>query len=416
MKLLTRICFVLVVFTAVHINAYEMDYYIDLVPEKLKAKVRLEIDNEYNGSRVVKEISFKNYKKLHSNFKANGKLKVTDTRITWEPPKGKAWITLDAHLLHERDPGEYDSYIDKDWALFRGDDLFPSASVVTRKGASSETEMHFRLPKDWPYVNTSWVRDESVDGRHSWHFFVNNPKRDFDRPTGWMIAGKIATRRDMLGKTRVSVSGPQRTDFEEEGAGFKRMEIMTLLHFVWPQIEKLLPEQPPELLIVGAGKPMWRGGLSGPYSLFMHQDRPLISENATSTLLHEVFHSLTRIRGKKNDDWIAEGLAEYYSIMLLYRAGGMAEERLQIAIEDLQSRSKNVKTLRKSRSTNATTAKAVLVFREVDTEIREKSKGKYSLDDVVKELVPIGKVDLQDLQKAAQGFAGKPLGSLANLK
>lgn len=415
MKLLKK-CFVLfAALSCLNAYAYKMEYQIELVPEKHMARVKLRIDNREEGEKAVKEISFKN-KKIHSNFKANGKLDINDERVTWLPPKGKAWLSLEANLLHERDPGEYDSFINEDWALFRGDDLFPSSSVIMRKGVSSQATMHFTLPKGWPYINTSWERDKTEVQHNSMNFFVDNPERDFDRPVGWMIAGKIATRRDYLGETRVSVSGPERTSFEEDGPGFKRMEILTLLHFVWPEIAKLLPEQPRAVLIVGAGKPMWRGGLSGPYSLFMHEDRPLVSENATSTLLHELFHSVTRIRGKKNDDWIAEGLAEYYSVMLLYRAGGMAEERLQLAFNDLAARAKKAKTLRKRHSSGATTAKAALVFRDLDKEIQDKSKGKHSLDDVVKALVLEGKVSLEGLRKTAQRFAGRPLESLKEIK
>lgn len=414
MKLVLRCVAFFAVFSCINAYAYKMEYRIELVPEKHMARVKLIIDNTEDGEKAVREISFKN-KKNHSNYNANGRLDVGDERITWQPPEGIAWLSLEAMLLHERDPGEYDSFINKDWALFRGDDLFPPSKVLSRKGASAEATLHFNLPKSWPYVNTVWERDKTVVQQNSMNFFINNPERDFDRPVGWMIAGKIATRRDYLGETRVSVSGPERDSFEEDGAGFKRMEILTLLHFVWPEVAKFLPEQPRAVLIVGAGDPMWRGGLSGPYSLFMHEDRPLVSENATSPLLHELFHSITRIRGEKNDDWIAEGLAEYYAVMLLYRSGGMADERLQLAFGDLAERSKKVKTLRKRQSTGATTAKAALVFRDLDREIKDKSDGKHSLDDVVKTLV-LKKVSLEQLKKTVQSITGFPSKTLDNIK
>jgi hypothetical protein len=414
MKLVMRCVVFFAVLSCINAYAYKMEYQIELVPEKHMARVKLIIDNTEEGEKAVKEISFKN-KKNHSNYNANGRLDVGDERITWQPPKGIAWLSLEAMLLHERDPGEYDSFINNDWALFRGDDLFPPSKVVARKGASAEATLHFSLPKSWPYINTVWERDKTVVERNSMNFFINNPERNFDRPVGWMIAGKISTRRDYLGETYVSVSGPERDSFEENGAGFKRMEILTFLHFVWPEVAMLLPEQPRAVLIVGAGDPMWRGALSGPYSLFIHEDRPLVSENATSTLLHELFHSITRIRGQKNDDWIAEGLAEYYAVMLLYRAGGMADERLQLAFGDLSERSKKIKTLRQPHSTGATTAKAALVFRDLDMEIKEKSDGKHSLDDVVKTLV-LKNVSLEQLKEAVQGITGFPSKILDNIK
>jgi hypothetical protein len=231
-----------------------------------------------------------------------------------------------------------------------------------------------------------------------------------------MIVGKIATRRDVLGETLVSISSSQRHSFEKEGPGLKRMEILTLLHFVWPQIQKLLPEQPQNLLVVGAGDPMWRGGLSAPNSLYVHADRPLISENGTSTILHEVFHSLTRIRGKANDDWIAEGLAEYYSVKLVYHAGGMSGERYDQVFAKLEARSKKVKALRKKNSTGETTAKAALLFRELDREISNATEGKYSLDDVVKSLVKQRSVGLGDLQETTKSLIGKKSKVLDSVK
>lgn len=392
---------VLVVSSAV--RAYEVEYRVELVPAENQAKVTLQLQNVKTSGkgRAVKEISFDYQASLHSDFKANGKLKIDNDRVSWSPPSDEAWLSLKVNLLHERDSdknkGEFDSYINDDWAIFRGDDLFPSASVTTVKDAKATTRLEFILPKNWKYVNTGWERDKTPGRIDRMGFFVDDPDRNFDRPTGWMIAGDIATRRDLLGETVVSVTGPKRASFKD-GVILERMEIMTFLNFVWPHYQKLLPEQPPKLLIVGAGEPMWRGGLSGPNNLFLHADRPLVSENGTSTLLHEVFHSLTRIRGEASDDWISEGLAEYYSVKLVYSAGGMTEERFNQVFAKLQARSKKVKTLRKKNSRGATTAKAALVFRDLDREISTATGGKASLDEVVKKLVEKRKVNLRDLQ------------------
>src|SRR3546814_10217934 len=80
---------------------------------------------------------------------------------------------------------------------------------------------------------------------------------------------------------------------------------------------------------------MWRGGLSGPNSLYMHADRPIVSENGTSSLVHELVHVFSRIKDSDRSDWITEGLAEYYAIELVRRAGGMSEDRYQAVREHL---------------------------------------------------------------------------------
>ena len=106
-----------------------------------------------------------------------------------------------------------------------------------------------------------------------------------------------------------------------------------------------MPQLPPRLLIVSAGDPMWRGGLSGPSSMFLHSDRPLISENRTSTLLHELVHIALGIRGDEESDWIVEGLAELYSLETLRRSGGISEQRYKQALKHLSQWAKRSPTL-----------------------------------------------------------------------
>lgn len=183
MKLVPMFFVLFAVLSCINAYAYKMEYQIELAPEKHMARVKLIIDNTEDGEKAVKEISFRN-KKIHYNYKANGRLDVGDERVTWQPPKGKAWLSLEAMPLHERDPGEYGSFINEDWTIFRGDDLFPPSKVLMRKGASSEATMHFSLPKSRPYINTIWERDQTIVQHNSMNFFVNDPERDFDRPVG----------------------------------------------------------------------------------------------------------------------------------------------------------------------------------------------------------------------------------------
>ena len=93
----------------------------------------------------------------------------------------------------------------------------------------------------------------------------------------------------------------------------------------------------------------------------------------------------------------------------------MADERLQLAFGHLAERSKNVKTLRTPHSRGATTAKAALVFRDLDREIKDKSDGKHSLYDVVKILV-LKKVSLEQLKNTVQSITGFPSKTLENIK
>jgi predicted metalloprotease with PDZ domain len=252
--------------------------------------------------------------------------------------------------------------------LPRGDDLVPPVQVRASKGADSRVRLRFVLPTGWTNVDTPYLR--SRDGKS---FVVVNPERSFDRPVGWMIAGAVGTRREQFGDTEVSVAGPK-------GDVVRRNDMLAFFNGLMPEFERAFGELPSKLLIVSAGDPMWRGGMSGPRSLFLHADRPLISENGTSTLTHELTHVITRIRGADGDDWIAEGLAEYYSIELLRRADLLSDARADKAQAWMANHGRGIKTLTRNRSQGPRTARAVQLFAELDAEIAQRTQGKRSLD------------------------------------
>src|SRR3546814_11442166 len=118
----------------------------------------------------------------------------------------------------------------------------------------------------------------------------------------------------------------------------------------------------------------------------MHADRPVVSENGTSSLVYELVHVFSRIKDSDRSDWITEGLAEYYAIELVRRAGGMSEDRYQRVREDLTKWSRKVDSLRTEHSTGPITATAVLLLQEPDREIRPRSKARHSLADVTRGL------------------------------
>jgi predicted metalloprotease with PDZ domain len=144
-----------------------------------------------------------------------------------------------------------------------------------------------------------------------------------------------------------------------------------------------VPDFPKRLTVIGAGDPMWRGGLSGPRSLFIHADRPLISENATSTLLHEIMHIALGSGADEGMDWLVEGLAEYYSLAVLHRSGTISDRRYAAAMRKQAEWGSSVNELCESVSSGAITARAVTVLGDLDSEIRTMSHGRKSLDDVL---------------------------------
>ncbi|RIA36469.1 hypothetical protein DFO61_0945 [Ectopseudomonas oleovorans] len=373
----------------------DLDYQVRFLPENDQAEVSITVEK---GERI-RSLDFNlGEQGRYSDFKADGQWsEETPGRGKWQPAKGKSTLSYRVQIDHERKPGRFDARMTPDWALFRGDDLVPAAVLDQVDKTDLVARLQFELPQGWKSVETGWPRI----GKN--RFRIDNPQRKFDRPTGWMLAGKLGTRRTRLGDTEVAIAAPV-------GEGMRRMDVMTFLTFVWPQMQQVFPRDPDKLLIVGAGDPMWRGGLSASNSYFMHADRPLVSENGTSSLVHELVHVFGRIYGRDRSDWIAEGLAEYYAIELVRRAGGISEDRYQKIREQLIRWSKPVNSLRTDNASGPVTARAVLLLQELDREIRQKTKekGNMSLDDVTRGLMRLDKVSTKDFIDITENVIGGP--------
>lgn len=369
---------------------FDINYTIEPLPKTDQARVTIALGKAGN---LVSELSFSVDAKRFTGFTASGVFKNVAGKISWKPEGVGAKLSYLVKISHPRGNGTYDARMTPDWALFRGDKVIPAIRARMKKSATSNARLYFKLPKGWTHLDTGWLRIPNGP------FLIDNPKRKFDRPIGWMIAGKIGTRRDQLGLTEVAVAAPK-------GDPLDRMDTLTLINFVWPEFENAFGKTPRKILIVGAGDPMWRGGLSAPNSMFLHSDRPLISENATSTLLHELVHVVTRIRGEDRSDWIAEGLAEFYSIELNYRAGGMTDTRHQRVFEWLAAWSGQVKSLRGESSSAEVTARAVILMRDLDKEIRSRSKDRKSIDDLARALQLLHKVSTTEFIAAAEKVMG----------
>jgi hypothetical protein len=372
---------------------YSLKYTVELQPEKDRARVTIDVE----PGKYLRYVRFR-VLPSYSNIKANGHFDIKAGMGIWQLPEGKGRLRLNVKISREKGKeGRYDARMTKDWAIFRGDSIIPAVYTDELPGATSQAELNFKLPEGWS-IETGWPR---IRGNR---FRIDNPERRFDRPVGWMIAGKLGTRRTYVGDTQIVVSAPQ-------GENFRRMDMLTFLTFVWPQMQKAFETSPDKLLIVGAGDPMWRGGLSGPNSFYLHADRPIVSENGTSPMVHELVHMVTRIRGVKedaiSDDWFAEGMAEFYSFELLYRAGALTKERRAQIISHLGNWGKDITDLRQERSSGPVTARAAVLLDELDKELRSTTSDQRNLDHLVRLLMPKRRVSLADIQAAAKEILGR---------
>lgn len=374
---------------------YDVVYKAHFRPDAGVVDMEIALSGERLPSRIVLKVDSRRYRK----FTSTDPLQIEPSHVTWQPHGHAASLHYQFVVDHQRSPDHYDSRMTADWAIFRAEKMVPRASVTARRSLQSRATLEFQLPQGWavatPYGSVGELR-----------YTIDDPKRRFDQPAGWMLAGKIGSRNEKIAGVRVVVAAPT-------GDSARRQDMLTFLKFTLPRIQEVFPDLPPRLLIVSAGDPMWRGGLSGPASLFIHSDRPLVSENRTSTLLHELVHIALGIRGDEESDWIVEGLAEFYSLETLRRSGSISEQRYKEAVRRLAQWAKRSTTLFGKSSTGATTARAVIALRAADAEIRSATGGKASLDHVARKLAREGgTVSLVRLQKAAQEVAGRPLHSL----
>lgn len=372
----------------------DLDYQVRLLPQSGQAEVRLTLAE---GS-AVRSLDFDlGDGNRYSDFKADGNWQLTPgktTRGIWRPAADKASLTYRVRVSHNRRNGSFETRMTPSWALMRGDDLVPAARLDQQDGIELVARLEFELPEGWNSVETAWPRI----GKNK--FRIDNVSRLFDRPTGWMLAGHLGSRRTRLGETEVTVASPR-------GQGMHRMDVLTLLTFVWPQVQAVFPRHPGKLLIVGANDPMWRGSLAARESIYLNTRLPLVSESGSSALVRELAQLLGRVNDAQRSDWISEGLAEYYAVELVRRAGGMSDERYENLHRKMVKVSQKVTTLRGAQASPAQVAKAVLLLQELDREIRLKTRNKRSLDDVMRGAMRLERVDTKEFVQLAESVIGE---------
>jgi hypothetical protein len=379
---------------------YHLHYVVTLDRQADGARVELTLaqDDDY-----LREIDMPLGDGRISDVQGDGDFTIDEDRAVWLPPDDGGRLSWFVRINHVRGDEHYDAFVAADWALFRAEDIIPSANTRTLKGSRSDTRLTFRLPKGWSSVTPYFGKDDS--------YAIDNPGRRFDTPTGWVVLGDLGVRNETISGIRTKVAGPT-------GHDLRRLDILALLRWTLPELLRVLPDFPERLTIVGAGERMWRGALSAPGSLYIHADRPLISENGTSTLLHETVHVGMGLSAARGADWIVEGFAEYYGLQILRRSGTISSRRFDIAREDLRQWGRETSELCGHVSTGSRTARAVTVLGELDTEIRERTDGRSSLDDVLAELAKLDeKITVDRLRDIAAEVAGESVDALddANL-
>ncbi len=384
------LCPSVVAAAAVPIHHYGVDYHARFVPEHGEAEVRLVVSQP--APELVK-LDFNAPAARYSAFEGDGEITRHGDRVVWMVPGAGGELRYRTRVDHAR-PGGPDARMTRTWAVARLDDLFPPARARAEASAYARAHLYLEGPPGWSF-ETSYgsVKAGGVP--------VDTRGRRFDRPVGWFAAGDLGVRRTRVAGRWVAIAGPK-------DQGFRRMDLLVFLRWTLPQLVNVVPSFPRRLLIVSGSEDMWRGGLSGPGSLYLHPDRPLVSGNSTSPPLHELMHVATEEPPEKGADWIVEGMAEYYSLVILERSGGISHERFQRSLDWLAGWAGRDHGRLTDPSTGADTARAVLLFHALDTELTQAGA---SLDAVVAELLlhRISAPRLAELTAARLGHPSKVL-------
>jgi hypothetical protein len=378
-------------------RVYEVLYKVKFLPERKGAQVTLVLKQPKSYAR---EFRFSIDPKRQKDFAGDGEVSEDGESIVWRPPERGGELRWFAKVESRRGDDAYDGYVAEQWAVFRGDDLVPPAALRKLKRARSDSRLRFELPKGWSSITPYPRGDDEI-------YEVAHEDRGFDRPTGWMALGRLGVVWGAATGTRIAVAGPV-------DVGVRHQDILAFLRLTLPAGHSIFPQFPARLLVVSAGDPMWRGGLSGPNSIYLHADRPLISENGTSTLLHELMHVVMGLHAERGSDWMVEAFAELYSLEILQRSGAISRHRYRVALEKLAEWGKGVDDLFTRSSDGARTARGVLVLKAVDEEIRARTDGAHSLDDIARDLARLHEASFTDLRARAERIAGGPLKALAS--
>jgi hypothetical protein len=378
-------------------DRYDLLFTARFMPSQGLAQVSIRVRQ---STHLARKLEFPIDPERYFRFEGDGTIETQEGRLVWTIPTTGGELRYNVRVDHLREASEYDARLSHDWALLRGSDLFPPGVATTLKGATSNAKLRLRIPPTWKAL-VPFEADQ--DGRYP----IPGEDTRYDRPSGWMLLGeKLNIRTARIHGMEVRIGGPRTHHV-------RARDLMALLRWTLPSLQETIGKLPESLVIVLAEDPMWRGGLSGPGSIYLHADRPLIESDGSSPLLHELIHVVMGASAGDRSDWIVEGLAEYYSLELLLRSGTVSDKDHEQTLERMGRKAAPISKLGKGEAGAAETARAVLIMQQLDQAIREKSDGARSLDDVLRGLAQHpGKLDVADFTRALQEYGGGDFTSL----
>ena len=263
---------------------YQIVYGATLDPATQRAEVRIAVRQ---SRALLRHVRFDAPRDRYLSVHGQGDVAITADHIDWSPPADGGVLHFEYAIDHVRDSGGQDARITETWALLKLDRLFPPAKVRVLKGAKSDGDAA-------PDGAGRLVDRDAVRTRRRSHATRSTIRaRTSIAPKAgcWRgISSRYVATSSRTAASRLAVPkgrGSDRTTCWRSCAGRCRR---------WCRSSRSFRER---LLIVSGPDSMWRGGLSGSGSIYLHADRPLISQNGTSTPLHEMVHVASGLHGSR---------------------------------------------------------------------------------------------------------------------
>lgn len=195
-------------------DIYQLHFAVDLTRTDGYATAQITVSQQ---ASLLREVRLRAPSDLYANFSGDGSIRREGAVVIWQPPPQGGSIQYVVLIDHQRAGGGFDALFTENWVLFRGDDVFPPASIRQLAGVRASSEFTAQLPGNWSMI-TPFTEDS--EGR----LLIDNPERNFARPVGWIIAGKLGVRRDLIAGMDISVAGPL-------NSGIQRIGMLALLRW-----------------------------------------------------------------------------------------------------------------------------------------------------------------------------------------
>ena len=122
-------------------NHYELLFSIDLTKATSKAEASITLRQT---NQLLREARFKAPRDTYSDFSGDGEIERKGKYLHWRPPAKGGTLSYKVLITHERNKGGYDAAVTDDWAIFRGDDIFPPASIMQRTNVSASSKLQVK--------------------------------------------------------------------------------------------------------------------------------------------------------------------------------------------------------------------------------------------------------------------------------